>query len=681
MTNKVLITSALPYANGPLHFGHIAGAYLPGDCYARFERLRGADVLYVCGSDEHGVAITLSAEKARRSPKEHVDLFHGINKAFFERLDFSFDHYSRTTWEGHKEPVIQYFKDLLDNGYIEDRVTEQLYSEEDKRFMADRYVTGTCPNCSYERARGDECPKCGFAYEATDLKNPRSAVTNATLTRKETRHWFLLLDKFKDRLIAHIDSKGWRPNVTNFVREYVKGLRPRAITRDSSWGIPVPLDGADGKVLYVWFDAPIGYISASIEWAQLRGEPERWKDYWCDEKTKLVNFIGKDNIPFHAVIFPAMTMGQNQPFKVVDELPANEFLNLEGRQFSKSEGWYIDLDDFFSKYSTDQIRYALAANAPETSDAEFTWKGFQGYCNTDLLGKYGNLVNRTLVFAKSRCEGKVPPRGELTDTDREFLQRVDELAEQAALNYEGFSIRKASQTLMELAQLGNTYFDHQQPWKSAKDPATVPDMQRCIASCLHCLKTMALISSPLIPSTAQAVWELLGCEGKLEEMKWSEVSGQELPEGRALPEPKILFRKVEDAEIEAETAKLQAMAKEAEASQTVEYTPLKEAIHIDNFRQLDLRVGQVLAAEKVPKSKRLLKLQVDLGFDQRQIVAGVAQTYKAEQLPGKKVIVVANLAPASIMGVESQGMLLAGNWSKNLELVNIDSLPPGAVVS
>src|SRR5579862_125579 len=398
-TEKILITSALPYANGPLHFGHIAGAYLPGDCYARFERLKGNDVLYVCGSDEYGVAITLNAELAGRTPKQHVDIFHEIIKNYFTKLNFSFDHYSRTTWPGHVKTTQEFFRDLLENGYIEEKVTDQLFSEADNRFLADRYVVGTCPKCAFPEARGDECQRCGASYEATDLIQPRSKLTGASLIRKSTKHWFLRFDLFKEKLAQWIAEKEWKPNVINFAKGYIDDLKPRAITRDSDWGIPIPLPHTEGKVFYVWFDAPIGYISAVREWAELKGTPDAWKNYWLDPKTKLVQFIGKDNIPFHAVFFPAMLMGQNQPYKLVDELPANEFYNLEGRQFSKSDGWYIDLDAFFKQFTTDQIRYAIASNAPETSDSEFSWKDFQMRCNSELLGKYGNLVNRTLVFA------------------------------------------------------------------------------------------------------------------------------------------------------------------------------------------------------------------------------------------------------------------------------------------
>lgn len=553
---KILITSALPYANGPLHFGHIAGAYLPGDCYARFQRLIGNDTLYICGSDEYGVAITLSAEMAGRTPQQHVDIFHQINQDLFKKLNFSFDHFSRTTWKGHPESVHQYFLDLLENGFIEARETLQLYSEADNRFLADRYVAGECPKCGFKDARGDECTRCGSSFEATDLKNPRSKLTNAPLVLKNTKHWFILLDKFKDRLIEWIDKKNWKPNVVNFVKDYIKDLRARSITRDSDWGIAIPLPDTEGKVIYVWFDAPIGYISATKEWAQLIGTPEKWKDYWCDQKTKLVHFIGKDNIPFHAVIFPAMTMGQNQPYKLVDELPANEFLMLEGRQFSKSDGWMIDLEDFFKRYTADQIRYTLAANAPETSDAEFTWQDFQNRCNGDLGGKYGNFVNRVLVFAKNNCGSQIPQCGKLEEIDQKFLEKVKKLASQAKDNYNSFSLRRASQTMMELAQEGNVYFDAKQPWKAVKNPETKPSMETTIFCCLECIKILALISSPIIPETAEKVWKMLGMETSLSSQKWDDIVETSVKSGQHLPVPEILFKRIEEEQIQQELEKL-----------------------------------------------------------------------------------------------------------------------------
>lgn len=682
MTEKILITSALPYANGPLHFGHIAGAYLPADCYARFQRLQKNDVFYVCGSDEYGIAITLSAEIAGRTPQEHVDMFHAVNKAFFDKLNIAFDHYSRTTWSKHKETTQQYFKDLLANGYIEERVTDQLYSEAEKRFLADRYVAGTCPRCGFEDARGDECQKCGSSYEATDLKNPRSKLTGSPLVHKATKHWFLLLDKFKDRLKAWLETKDWKPNVVNFVKGYIDELRPRAITRDMTWGVPIPLPGTEGKVLYVWFDAPIGYISATMEWAENEGTPERWKDYWCDPKTKLVNFIGKDNIPFHAVIFPAMTMGQDQPYKLVDELPANEFYNLEGRQFSKSDGWYIDLDSFFQTYTPDQIRYTIAANAPETSDSEFTWKDFQLRCNTDLLGKFGNLVNRVLVFAKNNCGGKAPSQHALQQIDTQFLSDIKSLVEQSRQSFEVFKVRRASQIAMELAQLGNVYFDAKRPWQDAKQPETREAMETTIACCLECLKALALVSAPIVPEASAKIWQMLGFSEPLETLGWEKVMSLTVPAGQQLKDPQILFIKIEDEQIEREVSALRKMSADQEkAKKPVTFESLKEAVDIEEFRKLDLRVGTVVAGENVLKSKKLLKLEVDLGFEKRTIVSGIAQHYKPEEIIGKKVIVVANLKPAVLMGIQSQGMLLCGSSDGKLETIGIGDLPNGSVVS
>lgn len=670
---KVLITSALPYANGPLHFGHIAGAYLPGDCCARFQRLLGNDTLYVCGSDEYGVAITLSADVAGRTPKEHVDIFHEVIKNLFSKLNFSFDHYSRTTWEGHEEPVKQIFLDLLENGYIEEKVTDQLYSESDERFLADRYVVGTCPACGDKNARGDECPKCGASFESTDLKNPRSKMTNAPLVLKPTKHWFLKLELFKERLTEWLNSKDWKPNVVNFVKGYIKDLHSRAITRDSKWGIPVPLPDSEGKVLYVWFDAPIGYISSTMEWAKKTGEPERWKEYWQDSETTLINFIGKDNIPFHAAIFPAMLMGQNQPYKIVDQLPANEFYMLEGRQFSKSDGWFIDLEDFFKRYTADQIRYTIAANAPETSDSEFTWKDFQNKCNGDLLGKYGNLVNRILVFAHKNAEGRVPSVNELDPEDQAFLDQIHILVGQAEKYYRSFSLRRACQVIMELAQRGNVYFDTKQPWKLAKDPEKKEALMTTIACCLECLKALALISFPIVPETSQKVWNLIGYSSKLEEESWGNVEKNPIPADQILLKPEILFQKIEDEQIEEEIKKLHAMA--------TPKVPVSPLIEFDHFQQVDLRVGEILSAEPIKKSNKLFKVEVDIGSEKRTIVSGIRKYYKPDQLLGRKVIVVANLKPAKLMGVESHGMLLCGSSDRDLELLSVDSLPVGSRVS
>jgi methionyl-tRNA synthetase len=680
MTEKILITSALPYANGPLHFGHIAGAYLPGDCYARFQRLIKNDVLYVCGSDEYGVAITLSAELNGKSPKEHVDLFHEVNRKLFEKLNFSFDHYSRTTWKGHEIPVHEFFKDLLANGYIEEKVTDQLYSEIDQKFLADRYVVGECPRCGFQQARGDECPECGASYEATDLKNPLSKLTKTPLVLKKTKHWFLLLDKLKDKLTQWIDSKNWKPNVLNFAKGYIQEMHPRAITRDSKWGVSIPLPHTEDKILYVWFEAPIGYISATQEWALKIGEPEKWKFYWLDPKTKLVQFIGKDNIPFHAAIFPAMCMGQNQPYKIVDELPANEFYKLEGKQFSKSEGWYIDLEDFFKRYTTDQIRYTIASNAPETSDSEFTWKDFQAKCNGDLLGKYGNLVNRVLVFAKNQGIYQIPALNNLQPSDLEFLNKIKNIIEQAFESYQTFKLRRACQLIMELAQLGNIYFDSRRPWQLAKAPENRAEMEVVIACCLDCLKALALISYPVIPETAFKVWHMLGCSEGLDSISWVEAANHSLKESQKLVEPKILFNKIENEQIEKEIANLHQMAAKVQAKSTVDYVPMKSLIDIEDIRKLDLRIGIITQARSVAKSKKLLHLDVDLGFEQRSIVSGISKFYKPEELIGKKVVVVANLKTTQLMGIKSEGMILCGEWGEDLEVITLNTLPAGSQI-
>lgn len=561
MTSRYLITSALLYANGVIHFGHLAGAFLPADSYARFKRLMGEDVLYISGSDEYGFAITMSAEAAKRSPREHVDYYHEINKKLFDKLGISFDHYSRTTWEGHKAPVQQFFLDLLANGYIEEKETEQLYSEQDKKFLADRYVTGICPTCKKDGARGDECPHCGASFEATDLLSPRSKATGSALTLKLTKHWFLRFDLFKDKLLKWLGEKQWKPNVVNFVEGYIRDLKPRAITRDSDWGIEIPLPNTEGKVLYVWFDAPIGYISATQQWAQLIGKPDDWKRYWLKDDTKLVHFIGKDNIPFHAIFFPAMCMGQNTPYKLVDEVPANEFLNLEGKQFSKSAGWTIDMEEFLEEFTPDQIRYTLAANAPENADAEFTWNDFQMRCNSELVGKFGNLVNRTLVFAKKHCEQKVPVRGQLEEIDQNFLKGIRDLIDKAELAYDQFSLRKASLAFMELASLGNVYFDTKKPWVDAKQETTHERMRTTISCCLECLQSLALISLPLIPTASLELFKMLGITSDLKDIRWKEL--KPLQPGQLLQEPQILFKKVEDEVIAAQLAKLHAMSAKA----------------------------------------------------------------------------------------------------------------------
>lgn len=671
---KILITAALPYANGAMHFGHLAGSYLPADCYARFQRLLGNDVCFICGSDEYGVAIAMSAELAGKTPKEHVDHFHAVNKGLFAAMGMSFDHYSRTTWHGHNATTISFFETLLKNGYLEKKESERLFCKEDGRFYADRYVVGTCPSCGYENARGDECTSCGASYEAEDLKNPRTKIGNKSLSMRSTTHWYLRLDLFKDKLLAWLDTRDWKPNVVNFIKKYIEGIRPRAITRDMEWGIPVPLPEAKGKVLYVWFDAPIGYISATREWAELIGDPDRWKEYWLNQETHFVQFLGKDNIPFHGAVFPAMLMGQDLPYKLVDEMPANEFYNLAGRQFSKSEGWYVDLAEFLEKYSADQLRYAIAANAPETQDSEFTWKDFQSRCNADLLGKLGNFVHRTLVFAKNFCGGVIPEASGLAAEDTEFLVSCERLANEVKESYSQFRLRKAAQTIMELAQLGNQYFDAKKPWQDAKDESTHQLMRNTIACCLECVKLLALTSSPIMPRLSVNILRQLDLDEAFKTLTWDEQVLFQLPAGLLLGAPQHLFKKIEDEEIEKEEAKLRSQASCTQKEET-------SCISIDEFRKAQLEVVEIVAAERIAKSKKLLKLQVLTSMGQRQIVAGIGAVFSPETLVGKHVVACLNLEPCTLMNTESQGMILAAEHEGQLRLLEIADLPAGSKIS
>jgi len=676
MKEKLLITAALPYANGPLHFGHMAGCYLPADCYARFNRLCQKEVLFICGSDEYGIAITLSAELAHRSPKEHVDYYHALNINLFARLGISFDHYSRTSWEGHIPVVQQFFLDLYQNGYIEERDSEQLYSSKEKRFLADRYVVGTCPKCFYEEARGDECPNCGGNFEATDLIHPRSKLTNSPLTLRSSRHWYLLFDRFQERLQEWIKKKRWKANVMHFVENYIQDLKPRAITRDSDWGVPLPFAGAEKKVFYVWFDAPIGYISATKEWAEKIGKPDEWKKYWLDSTTNLVQFIGKDNIPFHAIFFPAMIMGQNVSYKLVDELPANEFYNLEGKQFSKSSNWFIDVDDFLHTFHLDQLRYTLAANAPENQDSEFTWQDFFMRCNVELVGKFGNFAHRVLTFIQQNAAGKTPHCFALEEEDKVFLETTSHLMQEAKQNFEKFQLRKVAQIFIEIASLGNQYFDQQKPWKLLKNGDMRSRLQTILYLCMESLKSLAIVSYPLIPTTAEKLWYFLGFSTPIIKTGWEEGKKKRLQEGTLLPYPERLFPKIEPNQIEKEKKKLLDMTK-----QDLSLEPFKEEVDFSAIEALDLRIAEVIKAEKIEEKTKLLKLEIDLGIEKRTIVSGIAKFYSPEALIGKKVVVIANLKPKKIRGIESQGMLLVATNGKLIKLPECESMPAGSVIS
>ncbi|AAD18275.1 methionine--tRNA ligase [Chlamydia pneumoniae] len=551
MPQKVLITSALPYANGPLHFGHIAGVYLPADVYARFRRLLGDDVLYICGSDEFGIAITLNADREGLGYQEYVDMYHKLHKDTFEKLGFALDFFSRTTNPFHAELVQDFYSQLKASGLIENRISEQLYSEQEQRFLADRYVEGTCPRCGFDHARGDECQSCGADYEAIDLIGPKSKISGVELVKKETEHSYFLLDRMKDALLSFIQGCYLPDHVRKFVVDYIEHVRSRAITRDLSWGIPVP--DFPGKVFYVWFDAPIGYISGTMEWAASQGNPDEWKRFWLEDGVEYVQFIGKDNLPFHSVVFPAMELGQKLDYKKVDALVVSEFYLLEGRQFSKSEGNYVDMDKFLSSYSLDKLRYVLAATAPETSDSEFTFLDFKTRCNSELVGKFGNFINRVLAFAEKNHYDKLSYHSVvLEDSDRAFLEEARQLVRDAEKCYREYSLRKATSVIMSLAALGNVYFNQQAPWKLLKE-GTRERVEAILFCACYCQKLLALISYPIIPESAVAIWEMISPKSlencNLDTMYardlWKEEILDVINEEFHLKSPRLLFTTVE----------------------------------------------------------------------------------------------------------------------------------------
>jgi methionyl-tRNA synthetase len=708
----VLVTSALPYANGPIHFGHIAGAYLPADIYVRLLKARGQDVIYICGTDEHGVAITLTARQAGVAPREHVDRWYGVIKEIFHRFDIRFDHFSRTATPQHAENSQEFFRQLVGNGYVSPKDSEQLYCVNDRMFLPDRYVTGTCHACGFEGARGDECPRCGTWIDPLKLGSPACRQCGSTPEKRVTRHWYLMLDRLQPRLETFIDERShWKRNVLQFVGGLLKeGLQPRPITRDLDWGVPVPLPEATGKVIYVWFDAPIGYITATQEWAEKVGAPGRWKDYWQSPESRIVHFIGKDNIPFHCLTFPAMLMGQSEPWTLVADVPANEFFNLEGGKFNTSAGWYIDLEEFFSRYSTDMIRWAIARNLPENADAEFTWGDFQAKVNGELADIYGNLAHRVLSFIQRYFDGTVPPASKPGPEDDGLESARRDAPVRVAAAVEAFRLREAAVEVMNLAREGNRYFDAVAPWRTRKG-----DRERCgttLNRCVTLLETLAVISAPFIPSTAGRLWEMLGREGPVAGAAWDTAREPADPAGRNLQPPEPLFVKIPDEQVEAEIAALHQRARVLEAEKqkddekkktktgesekgetgmTDQEKPsggkglaeLRPEITIDDFLKCDLRLGKILEAEKVPGSKRLLKFIVDTGVDKRTILAGIQEHYEPEQLVGKTVVVIANLAPRRMMGYDSQGMVLAAEVDGKLTVLTplTEGLRPGAQLS
>lgn len=673
---RILVTSALPYANGPVHIGHLAGAYIPADLYCRYQRLKGRDLVYVCGSDEFGVAIVMQALKEGGTPREIVDKYHPLIRDSFAAVGMSFDHYGRTTTATHEDTSQDFFRRLASQDVFTLKTDEQLYDPEAGVFLADRFVRGTCPVCGYEEAYGDQCENCGTSLSPAELINPRSALTDATPELRETTHWYIPLGDWQPKLEEYIAAHpDWKPNVLGQIKSwFTDGLRDRAITRDVPWGVPVPQDvaeavgvDADGKVIYVWFDAPIGYISATREWAEKQGDPERWRAYWQDEEAMLIHFIGKDNIVFHTLMFPAMLMAYGA-YVVPENVPANEFLNLEGKKLSTSRGWAVWLHEFLEDFPPDLLRYALASTLPETKDADFSWKDFQTRANSELADILGNFVNRALTFAARYFDGRTPPLRHPNDLDRDALDKLAGFPERIGQAYERFRIREAVFETMNLARLGNKYFNDAAPWRTRTS-----DPQACantIHVALQLCAALSVLMEPVLPFSAVRLRAMLNLDGVRASapggdpeaaIGWDEAGGPLLQENHPLNEPEILFTKVEDAAIETQIDKLKAteaaLAGEDTAPQTPYASP-KDLIEYDDFAKLDLRMGTVTAAERVPKSNKLLRLDVDLGFEQRQILAGAAGHFEPESLVGRRVIAVANLKPRKLFGLESQGMLL-----------------------
>ena len=671
MAKRYTITAALPYTNGPIHIGHLAGVYVPADIYSRYLRLTGNDVAFICGSDEHGVPITIKAKKEGVTPQDIVDKFHKIIKESFEDFGISFDNYSRTSAKIHHETASEFFKTLYSKNEFVEEVSEQLYDPEADQFLADRFIVGTCPKCGYEESYGDQCENCGTSHNATDLINPKSAITGNTPTLKETKHWFLPLNKHEEFLKEWIlvgHKKDWKANVYGQVKSWIDdGLRPRAVTRDLDWGIPVPVKGGEGKVLYVWFDAPIGYISATKEWAAREGK--NWEDYWKKEDTTLVHFIGKDNIVFHCIIFPAMLKAEGS-YILPENVPANEFLNLEGNKLSTSKNWAVWLPDYLLDFPNQQdvLRYALTANAPENKDNDFTWKDFQARNNNELVAIFGNFINRVVVLTNKYYEGIVPETSGFTSIDQETLAAVKAYPAVIASSIERYRFREASQELMNLARLGNKYLADEEPWKTIKtDEArtkTVMNVALQIASAL------AVLCEPFLPFTSNKLKGILDSNMN----SWEDISTKNvlIEAYHKINKGELLFSKIEDGQIQIQLDKLEASKKANEAANKI-LEPQKEEIAFDDFTKLDIRVGTIIEAEKMPKTKKLLVLKVDTGIDTRTIVSGIAESFKPEEVIGKKVTVLVNLAPRKLRGVESQGMILmTEDESGNLVFVNPD---------
>ncbi|RDI08520.1 methionine--tRNA ligase [Flavobacterium sp. AG291] len=681
---RYTVTAALPYTNGPIHIGHLAGVYVPGDIYSRFLRLQGKDVAFICGSDEHGVAISMKAKKEGITPQEVIDKYHAIIKQSFEDFGISFDNYSRTSAKIHHETASEFFKKLYNEDKFIEEVTEQLYDEKADQFLADRFVTGTCPKCSHPDAYGDQCENCGTSLNATDLINPKSTITGTTPVLKSTKHWFLPLDQYDAFLrewILEGHKNDWKPNVYGQVKSWLEdGLKPRAVTRDLDWGIPVPVEGAEGKVLYVWFDAPIGYISSTKEWAAREGKD--WEPYWKSADTKLVHFIGKDNIVFHCVIFPAMLKAEGS-YIMPDNVPANEFLNLEGNKLSTSKNWAVWLHEYLQDFpgQQDVLRYSLTATAPETKDNDFTWKDFQARNNNELVAIFGNFINRVVVLTNKYYEGVVPAPNAYSDVDEATLTEMRAYPAVIASSIERYRFREALTELMNLARLGNKYLADEEPWKVIKeDPARV-QTQMYVA--LQIAAALSVLSEPFLPFTAAKLKNMLAIsEGSL---NWDDISVKSdlLVAGSTIGQAELLFAKIEDETIQKQIDRLEA-TKTANKAENKKAEPQKDLIQYDDFAKMDIRTGTILEAEKMPKANKLLVLKVDTGIDVRTIVSGIAESFTPEEVVGKRVTVLVNLAPRALRGVESQGMILmTQNAEGKMVFVNpdTDGVGNGEVIS
>lgn len=671
--NRYTITSALPYANGPVHIGHLAGVYIPADIYARYLRMKGEQVLFIGGSDEHGVPITIKARQEGVSPQDVVDKYHRMIRDAFEEFGISFDIYSRTSNAIHHETASGFFKTLYDKGEFIEKVTQQYFDEANQQFLADRYITGTCPHCSNEKAYGDQCEQCGTSLNATDLINPRSVLSGNPPVLKETRHWFLPLDKYEPWLrewILEGHKDDWKVNVYGQCKSWIdQGLQPRAVTRDLDWGVKVPLQHAEGKVLYVWFDAPIGYISASREWA---AEHQcSWEEWWKDESTKLVHFIGKDNIVFHCIVFPAMLHAEGS-YLVPDQVPANEFLNLEGDKISTSRNWAVWLHEYLRDFEgkQDVLRYVLTSAAPETKDNDFTWKDFQTRNNSELVAILGNFVNRALVLTQKYYGGKVPEAVILETTDQETRDALKQFPETIGKSIENYRFREALAELMNLARMGNKYLADSEPWKifetNPQRVGTVMNTSLQICACL------SILMEPFMPFSAERLRKMLN----MENLSWDEAgAGHFLKPGHQLAQASLLFEKIEDEAVNIQLAKLQA-AKVSNQQAAKKVNPSKDFISFEDFSRMDIRTGKILEAEKVPKTKKLLKLKVDTGIDQRTVVSGIAEFHDPEKMIGRQVVILVNLAPREIKGIMSQGMILmAENAKGELSFVHAEGDP------